>query len=122
MIERSRSPPGSGFFSDPALQNPSIDMDNINFPEHQDELQPEISAGKSVISFTLESISKVSVEIYNLRGDQCALIPATNFLPGDQQIHVNISNLGIPAGQYVYYLQIVNENGTSRECRMMSMH
>ncbi len=92
-------------------------MDNT-FHENTEEMQ-NIFSDQALISFTISIPSKVSVEIYDLSGNQCALIPAKDFNAGEQQIRIHRASLGIQAGKYVYYLQIVNETGTSRECRTM---
>ena len=96
-------------------------MDNIDFPENINNSQQEISSGQTAIYFTLVHISEVSVEIYDLSGNICGLIPAKNFAPGKQHILIHTAVLGIPSGKYVYYLQIVNENGTSRECKTLTI-
>lgn len=108
-MTESRLPPGSGFSFPPEPRKSTV----MNTTEDLNE--------QDIITFTLEHESRVSVEIYDLNGNKCAMIPERQFFPGDQQIHAGTSQLRIPAGKYVYYLQIENHEGVSRECRTISV-
>lgn len=93
-------------------------MDNV-FSDHT--VKQEVTSGHSLISFTLEQVSEVSVEIYDLHGNQRALIPGREMGMGEQQIPIHLTSLGIAPGKYVYYLQIVGPEKTIRDCRTMQL-
>lgn len=91
-------------------------MDQENFSP-----EPKDTSEEVLISFTLTEPSSVSVEIYDLNGNICAIIPLRQYMAGEQRISQLIASLGIPAGKYVYYLQVENSEGTVRECKTLTI-
>lgn len=89
-------------------------MNNPDFPQRATKVEPTET---DIIYFTLELPAKVSVEIYDLNGSKCAMIPAADFEAGEQSVDVKSGKFGIPPGKYVYYLQIADGNETRMICR-----
>ncbi|MEZ4941197.1 MAG: hypothetical protein R3D58_10025 [Saprospiraceae bacterium] len=49
-----------------------------------------------------------------------ATINQGSLLAGDQTVVVNTKALGLATNNYIYQIQVTNENGTFRQCKMMS--
>lgn len=81
---------------------------------------PNPYADETTVPFTLTNPSKVQLDIFDLQGRKVAEIQQPNLGAGTQEIVVNTRELGIPVGNYVYQLQVENENGVFRQCKMMT--
>ena len=81
---------------------------------------PNPYAGQTVIPFTLNNRSKVQIDLFDINGQKLATLDQGELLAGNQEIAVDTRALGLPTANYIYQLQVVNENGTFRQCKMMT--
>jgi len=94
-------------------------MENVNFPK-EEKSQKELN-GNTVISFELDRVSDISIEIYDLKGSKCATVSGKNMAAGERQITINTFDLRIAPGSYVYHLQVTNDTGSATECRTLNI-
>lgn len=83
-----------------------------NFPNPYSE--------ETTVPFTLTNPSKVQLEIFDLAGRKVAEMNDANLGSGDHTWRINTKTLGIPTGNYIYQLQVENEYGVYRQCKMMT--
>lgn len=76
--------------------------------------------GETTIPFNLTNRSDVQIDLFNLDGKKVATINQGSLLAGDQTVVVNTKALGLATNNYIYQIQVTNENGTFRQCKMMS--
>lgn len=76
--------------------------------------------GETSIPFNLTNRSDVQIDLFNLDGKKVATINQGSLLAGDQTVVVNTKALGLATNNYIYQIQVTNENGTFRQCKMMS--
>ncbi len=81
---------------------------------------PNPYAETTTVPFKLTNPAKVQLEIFDLEGRKVAAIQETNLDAGDHEWVVSTRVLGIPTGNYVYQLQVENEYGAYRQCKMMT--
>ncbi len=75
---------------------------------------------ETTVPFKLTNQSTVQLDIFSNDGAKVATINPGMLAAGDHQIAVNLKSLGLPVANYIYQLQVVNENGTFRQCKMMT--
>lgn len=81
---------------------------------------PNPYAGKTTIPFVLNNRAEVQIDLFDLAGKKVATIPGGDMLAGVQAIEVDPKSLGIPTGHYIYQVQVINKEGTFRQCKMMT--
>jgi len=81
---------------------------------------PNPFRNETSIPFVLHYHSDVKLELWDLTGRKRQLIEQKGLSAGDQVIKVNLGNLGLPVGNYVYQLEVNNSNGTYRQSKMMT--
>ncbi len=77
---------------------------------------------QTTVPITLNTASHVQLDIYDLSARKVATINKGSLQPGDYNVEVNTSSLGIATGNYIYQLQVTNSQGTFRQCKMMTAH
>lgn len=75
---------------------------------------------ETTIPFTLAGTSDVQIDLFDLSARKVATINKGRLQAGEHKIVVNTSQLGIASGNYIYQLQVSNDNGVYRQCKMMS--
>ncbi|SFQ67908.1 hypothetical protein [Hymenobacter arizonensis] len=75
---------------------------------------------ETTIPFTLVNGGDVRLDLFDLLGRKMASIPRPGMSAGAHTIHLNLSGLGLAAGDYSYQLQVVNSRGVFRQCKMMT--
>lgn len=75
---------------------------------------------ETTIPFVLHNTSDVKIDLFSLDGKKVGTINKPNLSAGQQDILVNMETLGLPTGNYIYQLEVTNENGTYRQCKMMT--
>ncbi|HZV72004.1 MAG TPA: T9SS type A sorting domain-containing protein [Saprospiraceae bacterium] len=75
---------------------------------------------ETVVPFTLKENSNVKLELYDLSGKKVATINRTGLNAGEHKIEVNLKDLDIPKANYLYQLEVENNNGAFRQCKMMT--
>ncbi len=81
---------------------------------------PNPYVGSTSIPFNLTNNSDVKIELYDLTGKKVKEIVRSSMSPGDHRIELNLADLNIPSGDYVYQLEVINQNGTFHQCKMMT--
>ena len=75
---------------------------------------------ETTVPFKLTNASNVQLDVFDLAGRKMAEIQRPDLGTGEQEIVINTKELGIPTGNYIYQLQVENENGVYRQCKMMT--
>ena len=76
--------------------------------------------GETTVPFTLTNGGDVRLDLFDLAGRKMAGINRKGMQPGEQTINLNLSGLGLAAGDYVYQLQVTNSHGVYRQSRLMT--
>ena len=81
---------------------------------------PNPYVDQTTIPIHLKRQSDVTLDLYDLSGRKVAEVLRSNMAPGDQQIIIDLKALGLPTGNYVYQVQVENESGVYRDCKVMT--
>lgn len=81
---------------------------------------PNPYIGKAIVPITLAEAGDVQMDIFDLAAKKVAVINKGRLPAGDHNIVIDTDGLGIPAGNYIYQLQVTNDNGVFRQCKMMT--
>ena len=81
---------------------------------------PNPYVGFTTIPFNLTNSADVKLELYDLTGRMVKEIVRKNMASGDQKIELNMAELNLATGDYVYQLNVENNNGKFHQCKMMS--
>lgn len=81
---------------------------------------PNPFQGSTTVPFTLTNRSEVQLDLFNLAGQKVASIPKGELAPGAHAVDVDLQALGLSLHHYVYQLQVLNDNGVFRQCKMMT--
>jgi protocatechuate 3,4-dioxygenase beta subunit len=81
---------------------------------------PNPHSGHTVVPYSLANTSEVQLDIYDLNARRMASLPQGRQNAGDHSIVVDMQQLGIAHGNYLYQLQVSNSNGVYRQVKMMS--
>lgn len=81
---------------------------------------PNPHNGVTSVPFTLKSSSEVSFGIYDLQGRRVAEVKAITLEAGEHKVEINLQNLGLAVGNYVYEITVKNDIGTYHQCKMMT--
>ncbi|MFN0274165.1 MAG: hypothetical protein ACKVPJ_00345 [Chitinophagales bacterium] len=82
---------------------------------------PNPCAEETTIPFTLKKESKVSLFLWDISGKKIATLLDTSLKPGDHQISINFSKLGITRSNYVYHLKVENTDGVFNDTKMLTI-
>lgn len=85
-----------------------------------DQNKPNPYVMDTTIPFTLQFASYVKLELWDLMGKKVAAIDAGLMAPGEQLMTINPVSLGLRRADYVYQLEVRNNNGVFRTYRAMS--
>jgi hypothetical protein len=83
-----------------------------NFPNPYD--------GETTIPFALTNGGDVRLDLFDVQGRKMASIARPGMSAGEHIIHLNLSGLGLAAGEYSYQLQVTNGRGVYRQSKMMT--
>ncbi len=81
---------------------------------------PNPYVGATAIPFTLANAADVKIEIFDVNAKKVGEIVRNGLSAGDHTVVCNMTELNIPAANYIYQLQVSNEQGTFRQCKMMT--
>lgn len=81
---------------------------------------PNPYVGETTVPFTLKRASEVKLELFDVSGKKVAVIQWENLPAGDQRLRLDLAELGLENGNYVYQLSVTNSNGSFRQCKMMT--
>jgi hypothetical protein len=62
----------------------------------------------------------VKIELYDLMGRKLAEVSPGLMASGDQTVTFNVSDLGLNSANYIYQLQVSNDQGSFTQCKMMT--
>ncbi len=74
----------------------------------------------TTVPFQLFHSGEVTLDIWDMAGKKVASLPLGRLSAGKHEIAVNLPALGLPAENYAYQLQVVNEYGTFRQSKLMT--
>lgn len=80
---------------------------------------PNPHNGITTIPFTLSENSDVKLELFDLMGKSVAKINESLSL-GQHEMDIDLQNLGLPNGNYLYQLEVTNSLGTYVDSKMMT--
>lgn len=72
------------------------------------------------LPLTIRKTANVTIDFYDLSGKKVATIEKSSLLPGDHVIPFNLSSLNLPAGNYVYQVNVQNVDGVFTAHKMMT--
>jgi protocatechuate 3,4-dioxygenase beta subunit len=81
---------------------------------------PNPYKNRTKVPFSLANTSDVQLEIFDLSGKKVATIQKENLASGKQEILVDLKDLGLVHANYIYQLEVKNNFGTYRQCKMMT--
>ena len=81
---------------------------------------PNPHLGETTVPFILTNGGDVRLDLFDLAGRKMAGINRKGMQPGEQTINLNLSGLGLAAGDYVYQLQVTNSHGVYRQSKLMT--
>ncbi|WP_426059843.1 hypothetical protein [Hymenobacter sp. B1770] len=85
-----------------------------------DQNDPNPYFAETTIPFTLANGGDVRLDLFDLLGRKMASISRPGMSAGAHSIYLNLSGLGLAAGDYAYQLQVANSRGVFRQCKMMT--
>ena len=62
----------------------------------------------------------VKLDLYNLEGKLVASIQKDGLIAAQHDLFVDMDQLGLPVGNYVYQIEVNNANGIFRDCKLMT--
>ncbi len=75
---------------------------------------------ETLIPFTLKQSAEVRVDLWDLSGKKVATVLHEKLSSGDHTVDVNIRSLGLPAGNYVYQMEVLTADGLFKDCKVMT--
>ncbi|MBK9248768.1 MAG: hypothetical protein IPM69_11785 [Ignavibacteria bacterium] len=75
---------------------------------------------KTSIPFTLMNQSDVTIGIWSFDGKNVATIPLGDLSTGSHTTEINVKELGLAIGSYLYQVEVTNSNGIFKKVMMMS--
>lgn len=82
---------------------------------------PNPFSSQTTIPFNLTNPADVQVDIWDLTGKKVATLDLGRLVDGDHMAEFNLKTLGLAPSNYVYQLQVANENGIYRQCKLMTI-
>lgn len=81
---------------------------------------PNPFTGTTSIPFSLSISSKVKLELWDIAGKKVAVIDKGLLPAGNHDININLFALGLPDATYAYQLEIENNFGIFKDCKLMT--
>ena len=81
---------------------------------------PNPCAGATAIPFALSNGGDVRLDLFDLVGRKMTGIIRKEMGAGEHTVKLNLSGLGLPAGDYIYQLQVTNGRGVYRQGKQMT--
>ncbi|MDZ4746010.1 MAG: T9SS type A sorting domain-containing protein [bacterium] len=115
---------GYDSFLQVAINAPSTGLINLE-PETGGQFTlgqnyPNPFTSQTVVPFTLVSTSDVVLDIFDLAGRKVTSLRKSSLPPGPQTLTVNLATLGLADAAYVYQLEVTNNQGDFRQCKVMT--
>ena len=81
---------------------------------------PNPCVGATAIPFALSNGGDVRLDLFDLAGRKMTGIIRKEMGAGEHTVQLNLSGLGLPAGDYIYQLQVTNGRGVYRQGKQMT--
>ena len=81
---------------------------------------PNPHLGKTIIPFTLTEDAEIKLNLFDLKDRRIASVMRKGLKAGEHTISLNLTGLGLPAGNYVYQLQVSNHHSVYRQHKTMT--
>lgn len=82
---------------------------------------PNPHHGETTVPFTLPAAADVHLDLFDQLGRKMAGVVRKGRSAGAQSIKLNLAGLGLPAGDYIYQLQVSNRFGTFLQSKPMTI-
>ncbi len=77
--------------------------------------------GQTIIPFTLTKQSKVKLELWDITGKKVATVKNGILPAGEHKVSVDLQLLRLPSANYVYQLEVENNDGIFRSHKIMTL-
>jgi hypothetical protein len=94
-----------------AVESPFVLGQNYPNPHH----------GETTIPFTLPINADVQLDLFDHLGRKMAGVVRKGRIAGSQNIKLNLEGLGLPAGDYIYRLQVSSRFGIHQQTKQMTI-
>lgn len=82
---------------------------------------PNPHSGATTVPFTLPINADVHLDLFDLLGRKMACVVRKGRSAGPQNIKLNLEGLGLPAGDYIYRLQVSSRFGIHQQAKQMTL-
>ncbi|GAB2849847.1 T9SS type A sorting domain-containing protein [Hymenobacter ruber] len=82
---------------------------------------PNPHTGETTVPFTLPTPADVHLDLFDQLGRKMAGVVRKGRSAGAQNIKLNLEGLGLPAGDYIYRLQVSNRFGIFQQAKQMTL-
>lgn len=82
---------------------------------------PNPHKGETTVPFTLPINADVRLDLFDDQGRRMASVVRKGRSAGPQNIKLNLVGLGLPAGNYIYQLQVSSRFGTYQRAKQMTI-
>lgn len=82
---------------------------------------PNPHGGETTVPFTLPINADVHLDLFDLLGRKMAGVVRKDRSAGPQNIKLNLEGLGLPAGDYIYRLQVSSRLGIHQQTKQMTL-
>ena len=83
-----------------------------NFPNPYEQV--------TMVPITLRNKSDVLLELFDLSGKRVAAVQRDHMPAGEHALRIDLAELGLQSGNYVYQMNVTNPSGTFRQGKMMT--
>ncbi len=81
---------------------------------------PNPFVNETTIPFKLINESEVTVKLFDINANELYSKQFHSLDAGDHELFLNFNEMGIPIRNYIYQIEIKNNNGVFRQCKMMT--
>lgn len=81
---------------------------------------PNPFKGQTTIPFSIKYPSQVSLDLWDVKGQKVKTLFQNDRAKGDYQVEVDLEALGLPLSNYLYQLEVTNDQGTFRLPKLMT--
>jgi len=81
---------------------------------------PNPYTDETTIPFILKQPADVDIDLWDLSGRKVATISQKALSTGNHEIALNMKSLGLATANYLYQIEVNNQDGVFRQCKMMT--
>ena len=82
---------------------------------------PNPHSGETTVPFMLTVNADVHLDLFDQLGRKMASVLRKGRIAGPQNIKLNLDGLGLPAGDYIYRLQVSSRFGMHQQTKQMTI-